>query len=116
METQNQGREDRPAPQHPEEINASDPAKVLRSQDKIDIKQSEQGREVSQLPADEHIEDRISQIDDQTRTMRENKLNDQGHDRPESSAGYMNDKSAADRDTGNARDGGWEESRTARHK
>jgi hypothetical protein len=120
METNNPGREDRPNHTNPDEVNFTHPAKETKAQEKIDIVQSGLGREVSQKPADEHIENKISQIDEGTKELQQSQM--QGDDtsdsgeRPLNSAGYMNDESSADRDTGNSHDDGWEESRTSRHK
>lgn len=116
METNDKGREDRPQNIHPDEVNRNHPANEIKAQDKIDIKESELGREQSQDPADEHIEERITQIDDDTKQMQERKSSDEDTSaESKNNAGYMNDSTSADRDTGNDKDG-WEESRTARHK
>lgn len=116
METRNNKGEDRPRDINPDEINQNHPAKEIHAREKIDIKESELGREQGQVPADEHIEDRFSQIDDGTKKIQEREpapenLSGAANDH----AGYMNDRTSADRDTGND-SGGWEESRTARHK
>lgn len=103
METPNRGREDRPNHNDPDEVRHSAPGKIYQAQRKINIVQSGLGREQGQMPADEHIEHRLSQIE----------LPDQDSHHP----GYMNDATSADRDTGSG-DDNWNEnsSRTARHK
>lgn len=118
METPSKGREDRPNPKNADEVHFTEPGKELKSKRKIDIVESELGREQGQTPADEHIENHLSQIDEQTRAMHVNDAQDtdQHYEREQQSAGYMNDETSADRDTGNSHDGGWEESRTSRHK
>ncbi len=103
METPNQGREDRPNDINPDEVRHSEPGKTYQAQHKINIVQSGLGREQGQMPADEHIEHRFSQI---------------GSDEQDSHhPGYMNDATSADRDTGNGEDN-WDgnSSRSARHK
>lgn len=61
---QNKIREGQPADIHPDEINAKDPAKDLKAQQKTDIKESEIGRDIGQTPAEEQqIDNQISQID-----------------------------------------------------
>jgi len=118
METNNHGREDRPSHTNADEVHFTHPAKEIKAQDKIDIKESGLGREQGQTPADEHIENSISQIDDETKEI--NVLGIQNpnehHAAQNDNAGYLNDETSADRDTGNSNSGNWEESRTARHK
>ena len=120
METNNHGREDRPNHTNPDEVNTKHPAKETKAQDKIDIVESELGREQGQSPADEHIENRLSQIDEGTKELQNSQKQSDGvsdqEEQSNNSAGYMNDETSADRDTGNSKDGNWEESRTARHK
>ncbi|MFT3796195.1 hypothetical protein [Flavobacterium sp.] len=116
METRsNRGSEDQPLRHNPDEVRRIEPAKEIHAQDKIHIVQSGFGREQGQTPADEHIEERISQIDEQTRNIRV--YFSEHLAEPDSSAGYMNDASSADRDTGNG-DDHWDanSSRSARHK
>jgi hypothetical protein len=118
METNNRGREDSPNNTNPDEVHFTEPGKEIKAQHKINIVQSGLGREQGQTPADEHIENRLSQIDDQTKAQHQSQI--QSDSDPEGqtrdSAGYMNDETSADRDTGNSHDDGWEESRTSRHK
>lgn len=121
MDTNHHGREDRPTDTNPDEVHAEHPAKTQKAQHKIDIKESELGREQGQTPADEHIES-LSQIDNETKEMHNHKEdftenNNRSEMQSEESqhSGYMNDTTSADRDTGNNTEG-WEDSRTARHK
>lgn len=125
MERNNEGRADRPNQQHPGEIGSEHPAKIAQAQHKIDIRESELGRNQGQTPADEHIETSLSQIDEATKAAQQSQQS-QESETPETretkeatentnTAGFMNDETSADRDTGNAT-GGWEASRTARHK
>lgn len=114
MET-NKGREDQPQHNHPDEVNHREPGKEIAAQHKIDIVQSGLGRDQGQMPADEHIEHRFSQIDDETRNSYNNEASAVEKNDETQTSGYMNDNTSADRDTGNRNDG-WEESRTARHK
>lgn len=65
-------REDKPRDINPKEVNKNDSAKDIKSQEKIDIKESELGRESSQVPADEHVEG-ISQIDKNTKKLHQEK-------------------------------------------
>lgn len=116
MDTRNHGREDRPLDTNPDEVHQNQPGKQIKAQEKIDIVQSGFGREQGQTPADEHIESRLSQIDEGTKKIHESELEDESETgTARDTAGYMNDTTSADRDTGNDT-GGWEESRTARHK
>lgn len=118
METNDQGREDHPNDRNPDEVNFTEPGKEIKAQQKIDITQSGLRREQGQTPADAHIENHLSQIDEQTKQMHVNGFLDQEqrHEATSRHAGYMNDETSADRDTGNSHNDGWESSRTARHK
>jgi len=77
MISDNNNREDKPRDINPKEVNKNDTAKDIKSQEKIDIKESELGREQGQTPADEHVEG-ISQIDKGTK-----KLHTENHSREE---------------------------------
>ena len=66
----NNNREDKPRDINPKEVIKSNPAKDILAQKKIDIKESELGRDQSQTPADEHIEG-VSQIDKATKKMQQ---------------------------------------------
>lgn len=70
MDTKNNGREDKARDINPKEVNRPDDAKSIKSQEKIDIRESELGREQGQTPADEHVEG-ISQIDKGTKNLHE---------------------------------------------
>lgn len=120
-------REDKARDINPDEVGFEHPAKEIKAQHKIDIKESGLGREQGQTPIEEHIEPRLSQIDEGTKKM-QNEKNTQKGNRLESesetgenhdAAGYMNDaNSSLDRDTGDSTKEGWnaETSRTGRHK
>jgi hypothetical protein len=64
-------RNDQPQGKNPDELNNPEPAKTVHAREKIDIKESELGREVSQQPIAEHIDDAISQIDPGTIEMQQ---------------------------------------------
>jgi len=128
METKAHIKEDQPRNINPDETGKSEPAKALKSQEKIDIKESELGREQGQTPADEHIEDRISQIDKGTVKMQENQQSSKepiGEDdnanpdaEGEDTAGYTNEINDTDVRDQNDSTSDWdaENSKTGRHK
>lgn len=64
-------REDIPRDLNHKEVNFEPRAKKIKAQKKIDIHESELGRALGQKPADEHIEDRESQIDPETTKMQQ---------------------------------------------
>ena len=66
-------REGMPRDINPNELDNVHPAKDLKSQDKIGIKESELGREKGQSPADEQFESTMSQIDEETVRLNEEK-------------------------------------------
>ena len=70
-------REGHPGFINPEDVNNINPAKAIRSTEHLDIKESGFGRDVSQQPADEHIED-FQQIkaDDDLQTSAQNPSED----------------------------------------
>ncbi len=100
-------REDQANNINPREIGKDHPGKDLKAQEKVDIKESELGRETSQMPADEHIEPRTSQIDEGTKQMRQSDDKELGEPMESDSetaegkgdAGYNNDQSDADWDS-----------------
>lgn len=57
---------------NPNEIGKSHPSKDIPEREKIDINESQLGREQGQTPADEHIDDSFSQIDNDTKEIRMN--------------------------------------------
>lgn len=126
MAIEKRGREDRPTNINPDEVNNPHPAKTTKAQEKVGIKQSGFGREQGQTPAEEHIESRLSQIDEGTKDLHSANQRDkcdapqvQADTDENSDAGYMNDaNSSVDRDTGGSTKEGWEaeSSRTGRHK
>lgn len=67
----NNNREDRPRNIHPEEVGHEEPAKRMQAQDKIDINQSESGREMSQSPAEENLDTNATRIDAETLQMKD---------------------------------------------
>ena len=72
MEQNHYKREDQPRDINPQEVNRKDDAKEIKSQEKIDIKESGLGRDQGQTPADEHVEG-ISQIDKGTKKLNDEK-------------------------------------------
>lgn len=72
MEQNRYKREDQPRDINPKEVNRKDDAKDIKSQEKIDIKESGLGRDQGQTPADEHVEG-ISQIDKGTKKLHDQK-------------------------------------------
>ena len=90
---------------NPEEVGKDHPGKDLKAQEKVDIKESELGRETSQMPADEHIEHRTSQIDEGTKQIRQSDDKDLGEPmeadtaKRKEDAGYINHQSEADWDS-----------------
>ncbi len=64
-------REDNPRDLNYKDVNFEPSAKKIKAQEKIDIKESELGRELGQQPADEHIDNRVTQIDDETTKMQQ---------------------------------------------
>ena len=128
MDTNNQTgndriREDQPTSINPAESGKEHPAKNLKSQEKIDIKESELGREQGQTPADEHIENRISQIDGGTVKMQENLSKESGDDKKqnensEEDSGFANEINDTDVRDQNDSTTDWdaENSRTGRQK
>lgn len=105
MNTTDHQREDQPRNIHPNETGKNEPAKAIKAQEKIDIKESELGREQGQTPADEHIENRLSQIDPETVKLRENS----------NSTDEINDTDERDQNDSTT-DWDAENSRTGRHK
>ena len=94
-------REGNPGNFNPQDVDFEHPAKKEKAQEKVDIKESEIGRETSQQPANEQIEP-MSQIDDDTKKLQEEKTvqketgaeqeeEDAGTDKGRDSSGYMND-------------------------
>jgi len=128
MDNKTNIKEDQPRNINPDEAGKIEPSKALKSQEKIDIKESELGREQGQTPADEHIENRISQIDKGTVKMQENQQsskepiseddNSDPHAEGEDTAGYNNEINDTDvRDQKDSTtDWDAENSKTGRHK
>lgn len=105
MNTPDHQREDQPREINPIEIGKSEPAKEIKAREKIAIKESELGREQGQTPADEHIENRLSQIDAETVKLRESS----------ESADEINDTDDRDQNDSTT-DWDAENSQTGRHK
>lgn len=104
-------RDDQPRDINPDETGFVHPAKKIKSQEKIDIKESEFGREYSNFQQDEHIEDAITQIDKGTIKLQEEKK--------ENPDGVLKDEINEDdnRDHNDStEDWDAENSRTGRHK
>jgi hypothetical protein len=59
-------REDKPRNINPDDVDFTHSAKKTSAQDKIDIKESEIGRETSQMPATENLDMETTQIDEET--------------------------------------------------
>ncbi len=87
---------------NPNDIDYQHPAKQEKTREKIDIKESEIGRETSQQPANEQIEP-MSQIDEGTKKLQQEKTaeketgaeqaeDDAGTGKGRDAAGYMNDE------------------------
>lgn len=73
MNTSNENeknREDIPRDINPRATGFEPSSKKIKAQEKIDIKESEVGRELGQEPYDEHIEQNLSQIDKETIELR----------------------------------------------
>lgn len=62
------GSEDRPRDINPDEIGKRHPGKENAAQKKVEIRESESGRERAQTPADEHIETSLSQNESEENT------------------------------------------------
>lgn len=69
-------REGDPGNINPNEVNRGNPAKDIRAKEKLDINESELGRDQSYKAAEEHIDDGITQIDEETKTMRDEEVSD----------------------------------------
>ena len=112
MEAKHHNREDQPRDINPKEVNRKEFLNELKSKEKIDIRESELGRETSQMPADEHVEG-ISQIDKGTKNLQDEKrAREEKYD--------LNSKEIPDednRDKGNSIDD-WnaQNNRSGRHK
>ena len=104
-------RDDQPRDINPEETGYVHPAKKLKSQEKIDIKESEFGREYSNFQQDEHIEDTITQIDKGTIKLQEEKKENPDGDLKDE----INEDDNRDRND-STEDWDAENSRTGRHK
>jgi len=77
-EKENKIREGQASDVNPQEIGINPPAKELKSQEKVKIKESGIGREASQTPADEQqTEPILSQIDDATVALQKKQLDEE---------------------------------------
>lgn len=112
MNTQdnNKEREDQPRDINPDKANFKPSANKLHAKDKIDIKESVFGRDFSNFQQDEHIEDSISQVDEGTI-----KLQEQKKESTEESRNEINDNDDRDHND-STQDWDAENSRTGRHK
>ena len=92
-------REGQPGKFNPEDTDYQHPAKTDKSREKVDIKESELGRETSQQPANEQMEP-MAQIDDETREIQQSKVQketgseaqDEESGKGRDAAGYNNDQ------------------------
>lgn len=105
-------REDKPREINPEEVNRNYPGKEIKAKDKINIKESEFGREQGQNPADEHVE-KFTQIDRETKKMQNE--NQQGNKMYDLNSNEIDQKDNRDQDNG-TEDWGAENNRSGRHK
>lgn len=110
-EDNNKNREDVPRDINAEEIGYEHPAKKLKAQEKIDIRESGFGRAFSNFQQDEHIEDSLSQVDKGTIKLQEEK-------KEHSDGGLKDDINEDDNRDHNDSTKDWdaENSRTGRHK
>jgi len=104
-------KEDIPRDINAEEIGFEHPAKKIKAQEKIDIRESELGREFSNFQQDEHIEDSLTQVDKGTIKLQQDKK-----ENPD--AGLKEDINEDDNRDHNDSTQDWdaENSRTGRHK
>jgi|SRR6218665_364222 len=110
MNTNHNIREDKPENINPDEVGKNHPSKTIKAQEKIDIKESELGREQGQTPADEHIESNLSQIDNGTIELQK-----QSVQKTEDYADEINDTDVRDQNDSTT-DWDAENSKTGRHK
>lgn len=68
-------REGRQANINPDAVDYQHPAKKDQAREKVDIKESELGRETSQTPGNEQMEP-MDQIDDGTKKLQQDKADD----------------------------------------
>lgn len=110
-EDNNKNREDAPRDINAEEIGYEHPAKKIKAQEKIAIKESGLGRDFSNFPQDEHIEDNLSQVDKGTI-----KLHEEKKENPDSELkDDINEDDNRDHND-STKDWNAENSRTGRHK
>lgn len=73
-------REGQPGNFNPRDVDFEHPAKIDKAEEKVDIKESELGREASQKPANEQMEP-MSQIDEGTKNLQQDsEPSDKGED------------------------------------
>jgi len=104
-------REDIPRDINADEAGFIHPAKKIKSQEKIDIRESELGRDFSNYQQDEHIEDSITQVDKGTIKLQEEKKETSKEDLKDE---INEDDNRDHNDSTNDWDA--ENSRTGRHK
>lgn len=112
------GREDQPRNINPEETDTKHPAKTYTAKDKVPLKESGLGRDQGQTPADEHIEERISQIDKDTVQLQKQKHMGEDYEAEKNEDGTykeINDNDIRDQHDSSS-DWDAENSRTGRHK
>lgn len=109
-EDNKKNREDVPRDINAEEIGYEHPAKKIKAQEKIDIRESGLGRAFSNFQQDEHIEDSLSQVDEGTIKLQEEKK-----EHPDSDFKDINEDDNRDHND-STEDWEAENSRTGRHK
>ncbi|MBF0694955.1 MAG: hypothetical protein IR153_07860 [Flavobacterium sp.] len=62
---------------NPDDVNFKHPAKKIPETEKVDIMESEIGRETSQTPASESDDNQTSQIDEGTKDIQKEKKSDE---------------------------------------
>lgn len=58
---------------NPDDVDFKHPAKKIPETEKVDIMESELGRETSQTPASESVDNKTTQIDEGTKEIQKNK-------------------------------------------
>jgi len=104
-------REDVPRDINADELGFKHPAKKIKAQEKIDIRESGFGRDFSNFQQDEHIEDSITQVDKGTIKLQEEKKENHADDLKNE----INDDDDRDHND-STQDWDAENSRTGRHK
>ena len=102
---------------NPNEIGRNNPAKNISATEKLDINESELGRDQSHRAAEEIIDDNISQIDEGTKNMREEEISESMKETMRKEFDTEDFKRVDERDNGDStKDWDAERSRTGRQK